>query len=160
METTVVKLAAELCGADEDSVLLQALCDAAVEFWRRRLKGAPAEESGKGTLRCAAAFTAAADYLGKNCAGAESFTVGDVTVRGASGQSAMALAGALRQSAERLMERFVRGDDSRNTEGSGLGLNIAKSLMELQNGQLQLLVDGDLFKATLFFPRPEQKSIE
>lgn len=47
METTVVKLAAELCGADEDSVLLQALCDAAVEFWRRRLKGAPAEESGK-----------------------------------------------------------------------------------------------------------------
>ena len=46
METTVVKLAAELCGADEDSVLLQALCDAAVEFWRRRLKGAPAEESG------------------------------------------------------------------------------------------------------------------
>ena len=35
METTVVKLAAELCGADEDSVLLQALCDAAVEFWRR-----------------------------------------------------------------------------------------------------------------------------
>ena len=98
METTVVTLAAELCGADEDSVLLQALCDAAVEFWRRRLKGAPAEESGKGTLRCAAAFTAAADYLGKNCAGAESFTVGDVTVRGASGQSAMTLAGALRQS--------------------------------------------------------------
>ena len=85
METTVVKLAAELCGADEDSVLLQALCDAAVEFWRRRLKGAPAEESGKGTLRCAAAFTAAADYLGKNCAGAESFTVGDVTVRAADG---------------------------------------------------------------------------
>ena len=107
METTVVKLAAELCGADEDSVLLQALCDAAVEFWRRRLKGAPAEESGKGTLRCAAAFTAAADYLGKNCAGAESFTVGDVTVRGTSGQSAMALAGALRQSAERLMEPYA-----------------------------------------------------
>ena len=56
-------------------------------------------------------------------------------------------------SAEELMERFVRGDSSRNTEGSGLGLNIAKSLMELQKGQLQLLVDGDLFKVTLIFPR-------
>ena len=54
--------------------------------------------------------------------------------------------------AEELMERFVRGDGSRNTEGSGLGLNIAKSLMELQKGQLQLLVDGDLFKVTLIFP--------
>ena len=53
---------------------------------------------------------------------------------------------------EELMERFVRGDDSRNTEGSGLGLNIAKSLMELQKGELQLLVDGDLFKVTLIFP--------
>ena len=54
--------------------------------------------------------------------------------------------------ADELMERFVRGDQARNTEGSGLGLNIAKSLMELQKGQLQLLVDGDLFKVTLTFP--------
>lgn len=58
----------------------------------------------------------------------------------------------LNVSSDELMERFVRGDASRNTEGSGLGLNIAKSLMELQHGQLQLLVDGDLFKATLVFP--------
>ena len=58
----------------------------------------------------------------------------------------------LNVSAEELMERFVRGDASRNTEGSGLGLNIAQSLMELQKGQLQLLVDGDLFKVTLIFP--------
>ena len=57
--------------------------------------------------------------------------------------------------AEELMERFVRGDVSRNTEGSGLGLNIAKSLMELQKGTLQLLVDGDLFKVTLIFPAAE-----
>ena len=57
----------------------------------------------------------------------------------------------LNVNSEELMERFVRGDSSRNTEGSGLGLNIAKSLMELQKGQLQLLVDGDLFKVTLFF---------
>ena len=54
--------------------------------------------------------------------------------------------------AEELMERFVRGDASRNTEGSGLGLNIAKSLVELQNGQMHLMVDGDLFKVTLIFP--------
>ena len=59
----------------------------------------------------------------------------------------------LRFSSEELMARFVRGDASRNTEGSGLGLNIAQSLMELQKGQLQLLVDGDLFKVTLVFPK-------
>ena len=58
----------------------------------------------------------------------------------------------LNVNAEELMERFVRGDTSRNTEGSGLGLNIAKSLAELQNGQMHLTVDGDLFKVTLIFP--------
>lgn len=55
-------------------------------------------------------------------------------------------------SADELMERFVRGDTSRHTEGSGLGLSIAKSLMESQNGSLELSVDGDLFKVTLVFP--------
>ena len=59
----------------------------------------------------------------------------------------------LNVAADELMERFVRGDASRNTEGSGLGLNIARSLMEVQNGQLDLTVDGDLFKATMIFPR-------
>ena len=54
-------------------------------------------------------------------------------------------------SEEDLLERFVRGDASRGSEGSGLGLNIAKSLMQVQNGQLQLSVDGDLFKVTLTF---------
>ncbi len=54
-------------------------------------------------------------------------------------------------SAEELMERFVRGDASRNSEGSGLGLSIAKSLTELNHGTLELTVDGDLFKATLVF---------
>ena len=59
---------------------------------------------------------------------------------------------ALNISAEELTERFVRGDTSRNTEGSGLGLNIAQSLMHLQKGSLELTVDGDLFKVTLVFP--------
>ena len=52
-------------------------------------------------------------------------------------------------SAAELMERFVRGDSSRSTEGSGLGLNIAKSLVELQKGSFSLSVDGDLFKAEI-----------
>ena len=61
---------------------------------------------------------------------------------------------ALNISAEELMERFVRGDKSRNstTEGNGLGLAIAKSMTELQNGKLELFIDGDLFKAELRFP--------
>ena len=58
----------------------------------------------------------------------------------------------LRHTGEELMERFVRDDASRNTDGSGLGLNIAKSLTELQHGQFGLTVDGDLFKVTLRFP--------
>ena len=59
---------------------------------------------------------------------------------------------------EELMERFVRGDSSRNTEGSGLGLSIAQSLMELMRGRFELVVDGDLFKVILTFDR--QKAIE
>lgn len=54
-------------------------------------------------------------------------------------------------SGEELMERFVRGDASRHTEGSGLGLNIAKSLAELQNATLEIIIDGDLFKTILTF---------
>ncbi len=54
---------------------------------------------------------------------------------------------------DELMERFIRGDRSRHTEGNGLGLNIAKSLTELQGGDLKLFVDGDLFKVLLTFPK-------
>lgn len=64
----------------------------------------------------------------------------------------------LNVSADELMERFVRGEASRNQEGSGLGLNIAQSMMELQHGTLELLVDGDLFKATLIFPQETQEA--
>ena len=55
--------------------------------------------------------------------------------------------------AEHLLERFVRGDDSRTMEGSGLGLSIAQSLTELQGGAFSLAVDGDLFKASVTLPR-------
>ena len=54
-------------------------------------------------------------------------------------------------SADELTERFIRGDVSRNTEGSGLGLSIAKSLAELQGGEFRLYLDGDLFKVTIVF---------
>ena len=50
-----------------------------------------------------------------------------------------------------LTERFIRGDISRGTEGSGLGLSIAKSLAEAQNGRLELSLDGDLFKVVVSF---------
>ena len=55
-------------------------------------------------------------------------------------------------SADELMERFVRGDRSRNTEGSGLGLSIAKNLTELQGGTFDINIDGDLFKVEVAFP--------
>ena len=53
--------------------------------------------------------------------------------------------------AEELMQRFVRGDKSRTTEGSGLGISIAQNLTEIQNGKFNLIVDGDLFKVELEF---------
>ncbi len=53
---------------------------------------------------------------------------------------------------DQLLERFARGDASRNTEGNGLGLSIAKSITELQNGAMRILTDGDLFKVRLSFP--------
>lgn len=51
-----------------------------------------------------------------------------------------------------LTERFVRGDKSRTAEGNGLGLSIAKELCKVQNGELELSIDGDLFKAKVEFP--------
>lgn len=54
--------------------------------------------------------------------------------------------------ADELTERFIRGDISRSTEGSGLGLSIAKTLTQMQGGKFDLYVDGDLFRVTITFP--------
>ena len=59
---------------------------------------------------------------------------------------------SLNISAEELMERFVRGDSSRNTEGSGLGLSIAQNLAKLMGGEVRITIDGDLFKADVLLP--------
>lgn len=60
---------------------------------------------------------------------------------------------ALNITSEELMERFTRGDASRHTEGSGLGLSIARSLVELQKGSFDIVIDGDLFKVMIDLPR-------
>ena len=54
---------------------------------------------------------------------------------------------------EEIVERFVRGDKSRNTSGSGLGLAIAKSFTEIQGGLFKIDIDGDLFKAIIQFKK-------
>lgn len=59
---------------------------------------------------------------------------------------------ALNIRADELTERFVRGESSRHTEGSGLGLSIAKSLVELMGGKFSVIIDGDLFKAVITLP--------
>jgi signal transduction histidine kinase len=78
----------------------------------------------------------------------------DVTAQGE--QVVLTVKNISRQSlnlpAQQLMERFVRGDESRTTQGSGLGLSIARSLTELQGGTFELTIDGDLFKAAITLP--------
>lgn len=63
-------------------------------------------------------------------------------------------------SSDELLERFVRGDSSRHTEGSGLGLSIAQNLAELMGGSLKLYVDGDLFKVVLSFPKTDAPKVD
>ena len=60
---------------------------------------------------------------------------------------------------EEITERFVRGDQSRNTEGSGLGMAIAKSFVELQNGKMNVEVEADLFRIIIRWP-VEQNPVE
>ena len=67
---------------------------------------------------------------------------------------------ALNISADELTERFIRGDISRSTEGSGLGLSIAKNLTQKMGGDFRIYLDGDLFKVTLVFPKVKKEKKE
>ena len=67
---------------------------------------------------------------------------------------------ALNIQADELTERFIRGDVSRSTEGSGLGLSIAKNLTKLMGGEFEIYLDGDLFKVTIGFSREPEKTEE
>jgi signal transduction histidine kinase len=62
-------------------------------------------------------------------------------------------------SADELMQRFVRGDVSRHTEGSGLGLSIAESLIKLMNGTFQISIDGDMFKVRIQLPKYSEPDV-
>ena len=66
-------------------------------------------------------------------------------------------ANPIKVNSDELTERFIRGDESRTTEGSGLGLSIAKNLTEAMNGKFEIMVDGDLFKVVLTFPLLEDR---
>lgn len=69
----------------------------------------------------------------------------EITVKNISAQP-------LNIAADELTERFIRGDVSRSTEGSGLGLSIAKNLVKAQGGEFEIYLDGDLFKVSITFP--------
>lgn len=106
MAMTTLALAAELCGTEETDALLTALCAAAERAWEERLEDGVTREACGEAFLCAAAFTAAADYLCRGGGGTESFTVGDVTVRSVTGHVLAEQAEALRETADRLMRPY------------------------------------------------------
>jgi len=92
----------------EDQVLLETLCSAAEAAWRARLKSGVLAETCREAFCCAAAFTAAADFLaGKNGERVDSFTAGEISIKGKSGADADSSADALRRTAERLMTPYA-----------------------------------------------------
>ena len=111
MRERILELAEAASGAGEtERVLLEPLCAAAEAVWLSRLRDdVTAEDCGE-ALVCAAAFTAAADRAGGG-GGVASFSAGDVSVRVQGGGERLKMAESLRQSAERLMEPYVRAAD-------------------------------------------------
>ena len=96
------------------------------------------------------------NLMGNVCKYAQSGTRVYLTLEESAGQAVISFKNTsheqLNLSPEELLERFVRGDAARRSEGNGLGLSIAKSLTELQGGSMELVTDGDLFKVVLRFP--------
>lgn len=95
-------------GGQEDSALLEALCEAAIERWKQRLREGVAPEDCGSAFVCAAAFTAAANFA---CGGGgvESFSAGEISVKGRGAAQSAAVAEKLRQAAEELMAPYVHG---------------------------------------------------
>ena len=112
MEQTIRKLAETVSGAGEDeATLLVALCGAAIRRWRGRLReGLTAEDCGT-AFACAAAFTAAADMMAGGGGDVESFTAGQVSVKGRTAAETAALAASLRRAAEELMAPYTAPGD-------------------------------------------------
>ena len=113
MREKILALAAGMTGAgEEERELLAALCAAAEQMWRSRLReGVLVEQCGE-VFACAAAFTAAADFdLGRNGGSVESFTAGELSVKTSSTSGGKSQAEALRKSAERLMAPYVKTED-------------------------------------------------
>ena len=100
------------------------------------------------------------NLFGNLCKYAKENSSFSITVKEEDNQAVITVANTAKEvlhvSAEDLMGRFVRGDRSRNTEGSGLGLSIAKSLTELQGGGFSLRVSEDQFAAVITFPLKEK----
>lgn len=112
MRERILELAAAAAGAGEaERALLEPLCAAAEAMWLGRLReDVTAEDCGE-ALVCAAAFTAAADLAAGGGGGVASFSAGDVSVKVRDGGDRLKTAESLRQSAERLMEPYVRAAD-------------------------------------------------
>ena len=109
MDERILELARGISGAGESELgLLEALCRAAQQSWRMRLRAGVSETDCGEALCCAAAFTAAADLTAGRGGGAVSgFTAGAVSIQGRSASDGAALALALRQTAERLMAPYA-----------------------------------------------------
>ena len=112
MRERILELAAAAAGAGEtERILLEPLCAAAEAMWLGRLReGVTVEDCGE-ALICAAAFTAAADLAGGGGGGVASFSAGEVSGKVQGGGERLKTAESLRQSAERLMEPYVRAAD-------------------------------------------------
>lgn len=108
MEQMSWTLAAELCGVEGETPLLEALCATEMTLWTRRLpEGITPEDCGSAFL-CAVAFTTAADYMTAQAAGEPAaFTAGEVTVKGQTPAERAALAEELRCAAQRLMTPYL-----------------------------------------------------
>ena len=113
MGEKILALTMTVAGAgEEDRTLLEALCAAAETGWTARLRDGVTAETCGTAFCCAAAFTAAADFMASRLGGGvREFTAGELSVKGRDGSDAAEVAGALRQTAERLMAPYAAEAD-------------------------------------------------